>query len=146
MNTSDRFKPVLKVAENREANAARKFGQSQKLQHEEEAKLQSLRDYHAEYLDRLKQSASVGISAAQLREYQAFLKNLEKAIADQEEVVRRSQRNTTEHKQKWTEKHIRTQSMDKAMSRIVATERKQRDVQEQKMSDEIAQRISRSTH
>ncbi len=146
MNTSDRFKPVLKVAENREANAARKFGQSRKQQHEEETKLNNLREYHAEYLARLHQTASVGISAAQLREYQAFLKNLETAIAEQEEVVRRSQQNTTEHKQQWTEKHIRTQSMDKAMNRLVATEQKQRDVQEQKVSDEIAQRITRSTH
>ena len=146
MNTSDRFKPVLKVAENREANAARKFGKSQRQQQEEEAKLQNLREYHAEYLNRFQQSASSGISAAQLREYQAFLQNLEKAIAEQEEVVRRSQQNTSEHKQQWTEKHIRTQSMDKAMNRIVETEQKQREVLEQKMSDEIAQRISRSTH
>lgn len=146
MNTSDRFKPVLKVAENREASAARKFGQSQKQQHEEEAKLQNLREYHAEYLARFHQSASTGMNAAQLREYQIFIKNLESAISDQEEVVRQSQQNTSEHKQQWTEKHIRTKSMDKAMSRIVATEQKQRDAQEQKASDEIAQRISRSTH
>ena len=146
MNTSDRFKPVLKVAENREASAARKFGQSRKQQHEEEAKLKNLREYHAEYLARFHQSASVGINASQLREYQAFIKKLETAIYEQEEVVRQSQQNTTEHKQQWTEKHIRTQSMDKAMSRIVASEQKQRDAQEQKLSDEIAQRISRSTH
>jgi len=146
MNTSDRFKPVLKVAENREASAARKFGKSRKQQHEEEAKLKDLRDYHAEYLARFHQSASVGINASQLREYQAFIKKLEAAIDEQEEVVRQSQQNTSEHKQQWTQKHIRTQSMDKAMGRIVATEQKQRDAQEQKMSDEIAQRISRSTH
>ena len=146
MNTSDRFKPVLKVAENREASAARKFGLSQKQQHEEEAKLQNLREYHAEYLARFHQTASAGINAVQLREYQAFIKKLEAAISEQEEVVRQSQLNTSEHKQKWTEKHIRTQSMDKAMSRMVATEQKQRDAEEQKVSDEIAQRISRSTH
>ena len=146
MNTSDRFKPVLKVAENREASAARKFGNSRKQQHEEEAKLKNLRDYHAEYLARFHQSASAGINASQLREYQAFIKKLEAAIYEQEEVVRKSQQNTSEHKQQWTEKHIRTQSMDKAMSRIVATEQKQRDAQEQKASDEVAQRISRSTH
>jgi len=108
MNTSDRFKPVLKVAENREANAARKL--------------------------------------SQLREYQAFIKKLESAISEQEEVVRQSQQNTSEHKQQWTEKHIRTQSMDKAMGRMVATEQKQRDAQEQKISDELAQRMGRSAH
>lgn len=146
MNTSDRFKPVIKVAANREATAARKFGESQKLQHEEENKLANLRQYHAEYMARFQQSASSGMNANQLREYQAFLSKLETAINEQEDVVRRSRDNCTQHKQQWTEKHIRTQTMDKAMNRLKDNEQKQRDALEQKMSDEIALRISRSTH
>ena len=146
MNSSERFKPVLKVAENREASAARKFGLSQKQQHEEESKLDSLRQYHAEYLARFQQSASAGISAGQLREYQAFLSNLEVAITEQEEIVRQSKLTSSQHKQEWTEKHIRTQSMDKAMGRMVADEQKQQEALEQKMTDEVAQRIRRSTH
>ena len=146
MNSSERFKPVLKVAENREASAARKFGLSQKEQQEQEGKLENLRQYHAEYLSKFQQSASSGISAGQLREYQAFLCKLEQAIAEQEEVVRKSKQISYEHKQEWTEKHIRTQSMDKAMGRMVADEHKQQEALEQKMSDEVAQRIRRSTH
>jgi flagellar FliJ protein len=146
MNASDRFKPVLKVAENRESNAARKFGLSQKQQHEEEEKLQSLRQYHSEYMSRFQQTASIGMSASQLREYQAFLNKLETAIVEQEEIVRQSQQNCTAHKKQWTKKHIRTQTMDKAMGRMVKSEQKQKDAQDQKMSDEIAQRIIRSTH
>ena len=103
MNTSDRFKPVIKVAANREATAARKFGESQKLQHEEENKLANLRQYHAEYMARFQQSASSGMNANQLREYQAFLSKLETAINEQEDVVRRSRDNCTQHKQQWTE-------------------------------------------
>ena len=146
MNSSERFKPVLKVAENREASAARKFGLSQKQQHEEETKLENLRQYHAEYLAKFQQSASTGMSAGQLREYQAFLSKLELAITDQEEVVRRSKQTSYQHKQEWTKKHIRTQSMDKAMGRMIADEHKQQEALEQKMSDEVAQRIGRSTH
>lgn len=146
MNASDRFKPVLKVAENREANAARRFGQSQKLQREQEGKLENLRQYHAEYLARFQQTASVGMNASQLREYQAFLNKLEQAINEQEEIVRQSQLACTQHKKQWTEKHIRTQSMDKAMTRMVKTEQKQEDAREQKMFDELAQRINRTTN
>lgn len=146
MNASDRFKPVLKVAENREANAARKFGQSQKLHREEEEKLQNLRQYHTEYMARFQQTASIGMNASQLREYQAFLNKLEQAINQQEEIVKQSKLNCTEQKQQWTEKHIRTRSMDKAMNRMVDDEQKQKNAQEQKISDELAQRLSRSTH
>jgi flagellar FliJ protein len=146
MNASDRFKPVLRVAENREANAARRFGQSKKQCREEEDKLQNLKDYHAEYMARFQQSASVGMNASQLREYQAFLNKLEQAILEQEEIVRRSKQNCSEHKQQWTQKHIRTQSMDKAMDRMVKNEQKQEAAQEQRLSDELAQRLGRSTH
>ena len=146
MNSSDRFKPVLKVAENREASAARKFGVSQKQQQEEETKLVNLRQYHAEYMTRFQQTASNGMSASQLREYQAFLSKLEIAISDQEEVVRQSRQTSHQHKQEWNEKHIRTQSMDKAMGRMIADEQRQQEVLEQKLSDEVAQRIRRPTH
>ncbi len=146
MNASDRFKPVLKVAENREANAARRFGQSQKQHREEEGKLENLRQYHAEYMTRFQQTASVGMNASQLREYQAFLNKLEQAIVEQEEIVRQSKLNCSTQKQQWAQKHVRTQTMDKAMNRMVETEQKKQDAEEQKASDELAQRLSRSTH
>lgn len=146
MNASDRFKPVLKVAANREASAARKFGQSRRQQLQEEQKLSELRDYHAEYLHRFRESASIGISASQLLEYQAFLKKLETAITEQEEAVRRSRVNCQQHKQRWTEKHIRTQSMDAALERLRASEARERESLDQKLSDEVAQRISRRSH
>jgi flagellar FliJ protein len=144
MNASDRFKPVLKVAENREAAAARQFGRSQQQQKAEEDKLENLRQYHIDYMQRFREAASLGMRAAQLREYQAFMSKLEKAISEQEEVVKRSQSTTVRMKQQWTATHVKTQSMDKAMNRMVKQEQKQQDAQDQKMSDELAQRLRRS--
>ena len=95
---------------------------------------------------RFQQSASDGMNATQLREYQAFLHKLEQAIIEQEEILRQSQLNCDEQKQQWAKKHIRTQTMDKAMNRMVDNEQKAQDAQEQKISDELAQRLSRSTH
>lgn len=146
MNASDRFKPVRKVAANREASAARQFGKSQQQHREEADKLENLRQYHAEYLARFQESASNGMNASQLREYQAFMSKLEQAIADQEQIVRQSQQNCTEHKARWTEKHIRTKVVDKAIDRMEKTEQKARDAQEQKISDELAQRLGRPPH
>jgi len=143
MNASDRFKPVIKVAANREADAAKKLGQSRQKQQSEETKLQNLREYHAEYMQRFRDAASAGITASQLREYQAFISRLEKTIGEQLVVVQNSSRVVVQKKQAWQQQHIRTRSMDAAMERLQHREQKARDAQEQKMSDEIAQRISR---
>jgi len=144
MSASDRFKPVLKVAENREATAAREFGLSRQKHQAEEDKLNSLREYHLDYMQRFKQAASVGINASQLREYQAFITKLEQAISEQEKVVQNTQRVSVQMKQQWQKTHVRTQSMDKAMNRMKADERRHQESQDQKMSDELAQRIKRS--
>ncbi len=143
MSSSDRFKPVLKVAENREASAAKKLGQSQQTQKAEEDKLDNLRQYHLDYMQRFKQAASAGMNAGQLREYQAFLNKLDQAINEQEKIVHNSQKNAVQMKKQWAQTHVRTKSMDKAMSRMKDSERKQQDARDQKVSDEIAQRLRR---
>lgn len=83
MVQSKRFKPVQRVAESRERKAARSFGQSQRLMHDQEARLEELRRYHEEYLQRFRESSQMGMSASQLQEYRAFLEKLEKAIEAQ---------------------------------------------------------------
>ena len=136
MNASDKFRPVLKVAENREQSAARQFGQSQKRRKEQEAKLENLKQYHLEYMERFRQCASNGMHAVQLREYQLFLTKLEQAIAEQEKTVALSQVDCTRQKDNWRQKHIRTQAMDKAMEKMVYKEQQHKDKIEQKAADE----------
>ncbi len=143
MGASDRFKPVVKVAANREADAARKFGQSRQQQQAEEQKLANLREYHLEYMQRFRNAAASGISVAQMREYQAFISKLETAIEQQLNVVEDSKKRVVEQKKVWTTQHVRTQSMDKAMQRLVDQEKREENAREQKASDEIAQRLRR---
>ena len=136
MNASDKFRPILKVAENREQSAARQFGKSQQRRRQQEEKLENLKQYHLEYLERFQQCASNGMHAAQLREYQVFLKNLEQAIAEQEKLVTLSQADCSKQKDNWRQKHIRTQVMDKAMEKIVHKEQQHKEKVEQKAADE----------
>ncbi|MGD2118275.1 MAG: flagellar export protein FliJ [Chromatiales bacterium] len=136
MNASDKFRPVLRVAENREQTAAKQFGKSQQHRREQEEKLENLKQYHLEYLERFQQSASNGMSASQLREYQLFLNNLEQAIAEQEKLVSQSQADCSRQKDNWRQKHMRTQVMDKAMEKIVLKEQQHKDKIEQKAADE----------
>lgn len=136
MVPSQRFKPVLRVAESRERKAAHQLGDSQRNVQEQEAKLDELRRYHREYLERFDTAARVGISAAQLREYQAFLAKLELAIKEQESVVQHSQNLCSAHRDEWQQKYIRTQALDKVVQRCKTQERNKRERKEQKEIDD----------
>jgi flagellar FliJ protein len=136
MVPSQRFKPVLRIAESRERKAAHQLGDSQRNVQEQEAKLEELRRYHKEYLERFDSAARVGISAAQLREYQAFLAKLEMAIKEQESVVQQSQHVCTTHREEWQQKYIRTQALDKVVQRCKTEERNTQEKREQKEIDE----------
>lgn len=136
MSPSKRLKPVQQVAATRERNAARTMGQARKHLAQEEAKLEQLRQYHQEYLDRFQQAASQGISATQLQEYRAFLAKLDEAIQQQVKVVANSMANHSSHKDNWKQKHTRTQALGKVVERYRKEELKDEDRKEQKENDE----------
>lgn len=143
MAPSKRFKPVLRVAESRERRAAHQFGDSQRAAQEQEAKLDELRGYHQEYLERFNSAARSGISIGQLREYQAFLAKLELAIQQQESVVQESHNVCSVRKEEWQDKYIRTQALDKVVQRCETDERRTKETREQKESDDRGQRMRR---
>ena len=140
MSPSKRFKPVLRVAESHERKAAHQFGDSQRYMQEQEAKLEELRQYHREYLERFDTASRNGISAGQLREYQAFLAKLELAIKEQEAIVQASEQNRSVKKEAWQQKHIRSKVLDKVMQRYQEEERRAEEKREQKELDEKNQR------
>ena len=140
MSPSKRFKPVLRVAESHERNAAHQFGSSQRHMQEQEAKLGELRQYHDEYLERFNTASRNGINAAQLREYQAFLAKLDSAIKEQEAVVLASSKNQSVKKEAWKQKHIRSKVLDKVMQRYQADEQREENKREQKETDDKNQR------
>ncbi len=140
MVQSKRLKPVHRVAESKEQTAARELGDSRRYVHEQEQRLNELRQYHAEYLERFHTVAKVGMSALQLQEYRAFLAKLERAIREQENVITNG-RNVQEFKKgKWQQKHVRTQALGNVIDRYKQAENKAQDTREQKESDERSQR------
>ncbi|MFC1602454.1 flagellar export protein FliJ [Pseudomonadota bacterium] len=140
MSPSKRFKPVLRVAESHERKAASQFGDSQRYVQEQEAKLNELRQYHDEYLEQFNAVSRTGISAAQLREYQAFLAKLDLAIKEQEAVVQASDKNRSVKKEAWQQKHMRSKVLDKVVQRHQEEEKRILEKREQKEADEKSQR------
>lgn len=140
MSPSKRLKPVQRFAHSKEQKAARVMGQAKKSLQQEEAKLEQLKQYHQEYLERFKQMAREGMSATQLQEYRAFLAKLDEAVNQQQEVVAASIVNHSSSKSVWKKKHSRTQALNKAVDRFREQEKKIADTREQKESDEHSQR------
>jgi len=140
MVPSKRFEPVQRIAKSREDNAARELGHSQRRMQEQENKLEELKSYHQEYLDRFAEASRNGMSASQLQEYRAFMCKLETAIDAQKKVVHASHIECSSCKDEWKQKRVRTQALGKVMDRFETTEKKAAESREQKESDEHGQR------
>ncbi len=136
MTKSERVKPIVKVAQNREREAARVFADSQRIFQEREQRLMEVRRYREEYLENYQARGRSGMSAQQMRTYRNFLHKLDTAIQQQEHLVQDAQSALAQQKARWMEKHVRTQALDNMRTRYVTQE--QREVQrlEQKESDE----------
>lgn len=140
MSPSKRLKPVQRFAASKEQKAARIMGQAKKSLQQEEAKLEQLKQYHQEYLERFRKMAAEGMSSTQLQEYRAFLAKLDEAITQQQEVVTASSVNHRSTRTFWQQKHSRTQALNKAVDRFSEQERKRADRHEQKENDDLSQR------
>ncbi len=140
MVQSKRLRPVHRVAESKEQTAARELGDSTRYVHQQEARLEELRRYHAEYLERFHSAAKMGMSALQLQEYRAFLSKLERAIREQETIIKDGLNVHRFKKDNWQQKHVRTQALGKVIDRYKHAETKAEDKREQKELDDRNQR------
>ena len=142
MTKSQRVKPVIKVAKNRESEAARVLADGQRVVQERRQRLAELRSYREEYRNRYKKQGSVGMNAQQLRTFRNFLAKLDLAVEQQEQLVNAAQRDLEQKKSKWMEKHFRTKALDNVRGRYLSQEQRAEQRAEQKESDERSQRAS----
>lgn len=140
MPPSDRFKPIQKVASQKERKAAAALGESLKQRQAEQTRLDELKQYLAEYLERFARAARNGLSSSQIMEYQVFISKLETAIAQQEDAVSQSEQNCNSSKQQWRGRYSKSKAMDNAVDRMKLRERKDLDRREQAEADDRAQR------
>lgn len=138
MPPSDRFKPIQKIASHRERKAATALGESLRQHEAARRRLEELRQYLAEYLERFAAAARNGLSSSQILEYQVFIGKLETAIAQQEQVVARSQRDCDSSKAQWRGRYTKSKAMQNAVGRLRQQEDRHREKQEQGETDDRA--------
>ena len=137
---SKRFRPIQRIASHKERKAAAVLGESLKQREAARLRLDELRQYRSEYLERFAGATRSGLSSSHILEYQVFISKLETAIAQQEEILTRSEKDCDSSKADWRGRYSKSKAMEHVVGRMQKAERKDENRKEQSESDDRAQR------
>jgi len=103
-------------------------------------RLEMLVGYRADYEARLAQAARTGIDPSGLRNYQAFLAQLERAIGQQTEILGAAEQSVNGAKAQWTSEHQRVESFQVLDERHLTGIARDEQRRAQKLTDEWSAR------
>lgn len=136
-----RLAPVVEMAEREEREAARNLGQCQTLLTQAEGKLANLHRYLSDYQQQWINEGSKGVSGQWLMNYQRFLSQLESAIGQQTQSVNWHRDNLDKARGAWQQRYARLEGLRKLVQRYLDEARAADDKREQKLLDELVQRL-----
>ena len=102
-------------------------------------RLTELESYREEYIKRFHSTGAVGMSAAQMMDYRAFMVKLDQAIAEQGVVVEQAAQRVEQQRQEWFSRRGKVKMLDTVVTRYQADERRDADRKEQGDQDERTQ-------
>ncbi|MDX1250747.1 MAG: flagellar export protein FliJ [Gammaproteobacteria bacterium] len=143
MTKSQRLKPIIKLSDNRQQDAARAVVSSRRVLDERQSRLSDLNRYRDEYVSRLKNIGAAGISASQFHEYRVFLANLDLAITQQEKLVLMAGHDVEDKIRLWRQARGKAKALDTVSIKYRDEEQHLEDRREQLVSDDQAQRVLR---
>jgi flagellar FliJ protein len=108
-----------------------------------ESKLQELESYQTSYAEQFQTRAGAGIGAAGLRDYQTFMVRLGEAVRQQTQLVEKAKADRDAERKVWQHAAQRAEAVGGLVERWQKEEQRMQDKQDQRDSDERAQRISR---
>ncbi len=141
---SRRLKPVAKIAQEREDDAALALSEYRKVVDQHEAKLIELRHYHEEYIQRLNESGRSGMNIAQINDYRSFIARLAVAVKQQEALLLECEQQLQTMNATWIELRGRHQALGKVIDRYHQQEHQASEKREQSESDERSQHMGKN--
>lgn len=141
LSRAQRLQPVVDMAEKAEREAARQLGQAQGLVQQAQAKLGELEGFRGDYQQQWIDEGSRGVSGQWLINYQRFLTQLESAIGQQHQSLQWHSKNLEKVREIWQQRYARLEGLRKLVKRYQDEARLQQDRREQKLLDELAQRL-----
>lgn len=141
LSRAKRLQPVVEMAEKAEREAARQLGHCQGLVSQSEAKLGELERFRGDYQQQWISEGSKGVSGQWLMNYQRFLSQLEGAIGQQSKSLDWHRANLEKARSLWQQRYARLEGLRKLVQRYRDEARQAEDKREQKLLDELAQRL-----
>jgi len=136
MKKSQRFSTLAELAKNKEQAAAIALGTSNRVYAENIQKLESLKQYRIDYLQRFSDDGRQGMGVTAMQTYQKFIAGLEQAIREQQVKILESKEQCEQLKKIWQHVHTKTKIMDTTVHRYEQQERYDEERSEQKEMDD----------
>lgn len=144
MTKSQRLKPIIKLSDNRQQDAARAVAASKRILEERQNRLADLECYRDEYAARFKAMGAGGMAVSQIHEYRAFLANLAAAVTQQEKLILMARQDLDDKLRLWHQARGKARALDVVAIKYRQEERRIEDRREQILSDEQAHRLGRA--
>jgi flagellar FliJ protein len=144
MTRAKRLDTILRLAADRERDAAGALARSRGQVAAEEQRLDMLLGYRAEYEERFQVSGAGGMDIRRLQEYRAFLDRIGRAIEHQRQVLATAQQHMDLERQRWLDETRRAQSLGRVQERLRDTEQRSADAREQRETDERAGAVTQA--
>ena len=136
-----RMAPVLDMALDEESQAVKVLGEAQRQLDEAGARLRDLQHYAGEYEKGWAQRGSQGVSREWLINYQQFMSQMQNAIDQQKQTQAWHQQSLERAREAWRQRYQRVEALRKLIERSQEEARARADKQEQKLLDELTQRM-----
>ncbi|MBD9456774.1 flagella biosynthesis chaperone FliJ [Pseudomonas sp. PDM05] len=140
---SSRLAPVVDMAEKAEKTAVQRLGYFQGQVRLAESKLGDLERFRSEYQQQWIERGTQGVSGQWLMGYQGFLNQLETAVDQQRQSLLWHQNNFEKARDSWQQAYARVEGLRKLVQRYIDEARALEDKREQKLLDELSQRLPR---
>ncbi len=138
-----RLAPVVDMAEGVEKTAAQRLGHFQGQVRLAESKLGELEKFRSDYQQQWIDKGAHGVSGQWLMNYQRFLNQLETAVSQQRQSLTWHQNNLNKARDEWQKAYARVEGLRKLVQRYIQEARALEDKREQKLLDELSQRLPR---
>lgn len=140
---ASRLAPVVEMAEKTEKTAAQRLGHFQGQVRLAETKLGELEKFRSDYQQQWIDKGAHGVSGQWLMNYQRFLNQLETAVSQQRQSLAWHQNNLNNARGEWQKAYARVEGLRKLVQRYIDEARAIEDKREQKLLDELSQRLPR---
>ncbi len=136
MKNEQQLQPVARVAKSQERNAARVMSEMLRQTEAQQTQLNMLIDYREKYFQKFSRASKVGLSAIQMRGYQAFLSRLDTAIEQQQQQVAQSHQSCEQSKSDWRGRHNHSEMINKIVEKRKHQAQQERNSREQRELDD----------